>query len=98
MPRARPPSSARAGAPAPPAAPAGAQAPRAPAFCGGGGPARPDAVGADRLDPSPAPAVAAGRSGGTLFALRAPVRLAPGRRVTLRYAYGAAQPSAVRRL
>ena len=78
--------------------PDGGHATRAAGFFGAGGRARPDAVRADRLDPSPAAAVAAGRTGGTLFAFRAPVRLAPGRRVTLRYAYGAAQPSVVRRL
>ena len=78
--------------------PDGGHATRAAGFFGAGGRARPDAVRADRLDPAPAPAVAAGRTGGTLFALRAPVRLAPGRRVTLRYAYGAAPPSAVRGL
>ena len=51
-----------------------------------------------RLDPRPAPAAAPGTAGRTLFAFRAPVRLRPGEAVTLRYAYGAAQPRAVPRL
>ena len=43
----------------------------------------------------PAAAVPPGQVGRTLFALRAPLRLAPGAAVTLRYAYGAAQPRAI---
>jgi hypothetical protein len=78
--------------------PDGGHATRADGFFGSGGRARPAAVTADRLDPAPAQAVAAGRTGATLFAFRAPLRLAPGARVTLRYAYGAAQPAAVRRV
>ena len=58
----------------------------------------PAAVAADRLDGRPAAAVAPGSVGRTLFALRAPLRLAPGAAVTLRYAYGAAQPRAIRAL
>ncbi|HEU0023033.1 MAG TPA: hypothetical protein VFQ12_00280 [Thermoleophilaceae bacterium] len=65
-------------------------------FFGGGGRAAPAAVAAGRLDSTPAPAVAPGNPGRTLFAFRAPVTLAPGRSVTLRYAYGAARPEAVR--
>jgi hypothetical protein len=67
-------------------------------FFGAGGRAAPAAVAADRLDARPAAAVPPGRAGRTLFALRAPVRLAPGAEVTLRYAYGAAQPRAIRAL
>ena len=36
-----------------------------------------------------------GQSGNTLFALRAPVTLAPGQSVTLRYVYGMAHPSQI---
>jgi Glycosyl hydrolase 36 superfamily, catalytic domain/Glycosyltransferase family 36 len=59
-------------------------------FFGTGSAARPAAVAADRLDPAAAPAVAAGTSGHTLMAFRTPWRLAPGARITLRYAYGIA--------
>ncbi len=52
-------------------------------------------MAAGRLDPRPAPAAAPGTNGRTLFAFRAPLRLAPGATVTLRYAYGAAQPAAI---
>ena len=69
-------------------------------FFGAGGRASPDAVAADRLDPharrrrSPP-----GAAGATLFAFRAPLSISrPGDAVTLRYAYGAAQPGAVPRL
>jgi hypothetical protein len=67
-------------------------------FFGAGGRAAPAAVAADRLDGRPAAAVAPGQAGRTLFALRAPVRLAPGGSVTLRYAYGATRPAAIRPL
>ncbi|MBN1529758.1 MAG: hypothetical protein JW895_11890 [Thermoleophilaceae bacterium] len=67
-------------------------------FFGAGTRAAPAAVRAGRLDPRPAPATAPGATGRTLFAFRAPLRLAPGESVTLRYAYGAARPAAVGRL
>jgi hypothetical protein len=67
-------------------------------FFGRGGRARPAAVAAGRLDPTPAAAVAPGSPGRTMFAFRAPVSVAPGGSVTLRYAYGAARPRAVRRV
>ena len=67
-------------------------------FFGAGTRAAPGAVATGRLDPRPAPAAAPGTAGRTLFAFRAPVRLRPGEAVTLRYAYGAAQPRAVPRL
>ncbi len=65
------------------------------ALFGAGTRAAPAAVAADRLDPTPAPAVPSGASGGTLFAFRAPLRLAPGQAVTLRYAYGIAHPGRI---
>jgi hypothetical protein len=68
------------------------------AFFGAGAPATPAAVAADALTPSVAPPVANGATGTTLFAFRSPVRLAPGQSITLRYAYGAADPAAVPRL
>ena len=64
-------------------------------FFGTGGRANPDAVAADRLDPTPAAAVPAGRAGATMMAFRAPVSIPPRGSVTLRYAYGAAQPGQV---
>ncbi len=67
----------------------------APAFFGAGGQDRPAEVTADSLSGSTAPAVADGTVGSTLFAFRAPVTLGPGQSVTLRYAYGAADPSTV---
>ena len=78
--------------------PVGGHATDAARFFGAGGRAAPAAVAADRLDGRRAAAVAPGQVGRTLFALRAPLRLAPGAAVTLRYAYGAARPRAVRRI
>ncbi len=75
--------------------PVGGHATSVAAFFGGGSRARPAAVTADRLDAVPAPATASGAVGGTLFAFRAPLRLAPGRSVTLRYAYGLAHPARI---
>ncbi|MFN8174447.1 MAG: hypothetical protein U0T02_05200 [Solirubrobacteraceae bacterium] len=65
------------------------------ALFGAGTRAAPAAVAADRLDPTPAPPVPSGASGATLFAFRAPLRLAPGQAVTLRYAYGIAHPGRI---
>jgi cellobiose phosphorylase len=78
--------------------PDGGVATDARAFFGRGGRARPDAVARDHLAGAPAPAVAPGQVGRTAFVFRAPLRLKPGQRVTLRYAYGAAQPGAIARL
>ena len=67
-------------------------------FFGAGGAARPAAVAAGRLDPAPA---AGGRPGAARpdhARLPAPWRLRPGRRVTLRYAYGIAHPGQIRAL
>jgi hypothetical protein len=52
--------------------------------------ARPAAVTADRLDPTPAAAVEPGARGATALVFQAPWRLGPGERITLRYAYGIA--------
>jgi hypothetical protein len=60
------------------------------AFFGGGTRAAPAAVAADRLSGTLAPPSPAGVPGSTLFAFRAPLALAPGETVTLRYAYGMA--------
>lgn len=57
-------------------------------FFGSGDRAVPDAVAADRLGESIAAQVPDGQVGSTMFAFRSPVRLRPGGRVTLRYAYG----------
>jgi hypothetical protein len=59
-------------------------------FFGGGTRAAPAAVAADRLSSSLAPPSAPGSPSGTLFVLRAPLTLAAGQAVTLRYAYGMA--------
>ncbi len=59
-------------------------------FFGGGTRAAPAAVTADHLSGSLAPPSAAGSPSGTLFAFRAPLTLAAGQAVTLRYAYGMA--------
>ncbi len=75
--------------------PLGGHATSTESFFGTGGRADPDAVRADRLDGSRAPAVAPGEVGKTLFAFRAPLLLRPGQTVRLRYAYGAAHARAV---
>jgi hypothetical protein len=59
-------------------------------FFGSGTRAAPAAVAANAL-----PGLVPGTSGTTLFAFRAPVELKPGRSVTLRYAYGMAQPGQI---
>ncbi len=65
------------------------------AFFGRGTRAVPAAVRSDRLRGTIAAAAAQGAGGDTLFAIRAPVRLAAGQSVTLRYAYGMAHPSQI---
>jgi Glycosyl hydrolase 36 superfamily, catalytic domain/Glycosyltransferase family 36 len=66
------------------------------AFFGAGLRARPAAVAADVSHDSIAPPSAGGALGGrAMFAFRSPVRLLPGRSITLRYAYGYDQPAAV---
>ena len=62
------------------------------AFFGAGGRAKPDAVAADRLTGAVAPPSQDGVPGTAMFAFRAPVSLAPGQSVTLRYAYGYGHP------
>jgi hypothetical protein len=64
-------------------------------FFGSGTRAAPAEVTADRLSQSTASPNPPGQSGGTLFAFRAPVSLAPGQSVTLRYVYGMAHPSQI---
>jgi hypothetical protein len=71
-------------------APDGGHATNALTFFGSGSQAAPAAVTADALADLPP-----GASGSTLFAFRAPVQLAPGQSVTLRYAYGAAHAAAI---
>jgi hypothetical protein len=70
--------------------PDGGHATNALTFFGAGSSAAPTAVTADHLDDLPP-----GASGSTLFAFRAPLTLAPGQSVTLRYAYGAAHAAAI---
>ena len=62
------------------------------AFFGTGTRAAPAEVAADRLSGSIAEPSPSGAVGDALFAFRAPLRLRPGRQVTLRYAYGMAHP------
>ena len=61
-----------------------------PGFFGLGTRAAPAAVAADHLAGGIAPPVPVGQASQTLFAFRAPLTLAPGESVTLRYAYGIA--------
>jgi cellobiose phosphorylase len=65
------------------------------AFFGSGTRARPDAVAAGKLTDSMAPPSPAANVGRGMFAFQSPFALAPGQSVTLRYAYGYAQPDAV---
>jgi hypothetical protein len=71
-------------------APDGGHATNALTFFGAGSKAAPAAVSADALADLPP-----GASGSTLFAFRAPVKLAPGQSITLRYAYGAAHAAVI---
>jgi hypothetical protein len=64
-------------------------------FFGAGTRAVPAEVAGDHLSESLAAINPPGRSGDTLFAFRAPVTLAPGRSVTLRYVYGMAHPAQI---
>jgi hypothetical protein len=59
-------------------------------FFGSGTRAVPAEVAADQLSGTLASPSTAGQPGGTLFAFRAPLTLAPGQTVTLRYVYGMA--------
>jgi hypothetical protein len=59
-------------------------------FFGSGTRAEPEAARADRSANSFAPATGYGNASQALFAFRSPVTIAPGKAVTLRYAYGAA--------
>jgi hypothetical protein len=59
-------------------------------FFGPGGRTAPTAVASDSLD-----STVPGTPGATLFAFRAPLRLAAGQSVTLRYAYGMAHAAAI---
>ncbi|HWI70605.1 MAG TPA: hypothetical protein VNT55_01520 [Baekduia sp.] len=67
------------------------------AFFGSGTAAAP-AGAAGAVSSAPARATANGSTGDTAFVLRAPVRLKPHASVTLRYAFGTAQPAAVKPL
>lgn len=60
------------------------------AFFGSGGRAAPSEVASDHLSGTLAPPSSAGNPSNALFAFRAPVKLAPGKSVTLRYVYGMA--------
>ena len=64
-------------------------------FFGSGTRARPAAVAAGRLGDTVAPPSPGGAEGRAMFAFQSPFSLAPGHSVTLRYAYGYAQPEAV---
>jgi len=65
------------------------------AFFGAGGRAAPTAVAADHLAGTIAPPNPEGLTGQAMFAFRAPITLAPGQSVTLRYAYGAAHANRI---
>jgi hypothetical protein len=65
------------------------------AFFGSGTRALPAAVEADQLTGATAPLNPGGAAGRAMFAFRSPVRLAPGRSVTLRYAYGYGHPAQI---
>jgi hypothetical protein len=61
-------------------------------FFGSGTRALPQAVVAGQLNDSIAPPAANGVEGSAMFAMQTPISLAPHHSVTLRYAYGYAQP------
>ena len=65
------------------------------AFFGAGTRAIPAAVAAGHLTDSIAPPNPTGSEGAAMFAFQSPFRLAPGRSVTFRYAYGYAHPKQV---
>jgi hypothetical protein len=77
------------------AGPAGGWETSVATFFGAGSRAAPAAVLADSLANGLAPASGAGTPSGTLFAFRAPVTLAPGASVRLRYAFGMAHADRV---
>jgi hypothetical protein len=64
-------------------------------FFGSGTRAAPAAVSADHLTDSIAPPDPNGVEGQAMFAFQSPFKLAPGKSVTFRYAYGYAHPSQV---
>jgi Glycosyl hydrolase 36 superfamily, catalytic domain/Glycosyltransferase family 36 len=68
------------------------------AFFGSGTRTAPAEVSGDALSGSIAAPRLTGTAGDTLFAFRAPVSLAPGQSVTLRYAYGIAHPDQIAKL
>jgi Glycosyl hydrolase 36 superfamily, catalytic domain/Glycosyltransferase family 36 len=80
------------------AGPAGGYETSVATFFGGGSRAAPAAVLADHLGDGLAPASVEGTPSGTLFAFRAPLTLAPGASVTLRYAFGMAHGDRVAEL
>ena len=65
------------------------------AFFGAGTRAAPAGVSTGTLSDSIAPPAANGQEGSAMFALQSPVSLAPGKSVTLRYAYGYGHPEAI---
>jgi len=68
------------------------------AFFGGGTRARPSEVARDRLSGKLAEASSSGNPSNALFAFRAPLKLQPGRSITLRYIYGMAHHERIARL
>ena len=64
-------------------------------FFGSGSRARPAEVARGRLSGTLAPPSGAGDRSNALFAFRAPVKLRPGRAITLRYVYGLAHPKRI---
>jgi len=68
------------------------------AFFGSGTRAVPAAVASGHLTDAVAPPDPNGANGQAMFAFQSPFHLAPGQSVTLRYAYGYAQPPAVAEL
>jgi hypothetical protein len=64
-------------------------------FFGSGSRGRPAEVTSDRLSGTLAGPTADGTAGNTLFVLRSPVLLRPGKSVTLRYIYGMAHPAQI---
>lgn len=67
-------------------------------FFGNGTRGVPEAVAADRMTGSMAAPSVDSSLGQAMFAFRAPVKLAPGESVTLRYAYGYAHPGVIKNL
>jgi Glycosyl hydrolase 36 superfamily, catalytic domain/Glycosyltransferase family 36 len=65
------------------------------AFFGSGSRAAPEAVTADSATETTAPPSADGEAGRAMFATRTPLRIRPGRSVTLRFVYGIAHPAEI---